>query len=227
MLNLSFSLPCSETADTDSGDNADMGMNMHKRFILPTHRLNHTLKWLVFVKMCFSFAVDDHDLDMSSYGPSSIHSSSSSHQSETMDSYDLEQVNNIFRKFSLERCFFVWFITILWTLLWIPFWWLWEKKSLCLRHLSSSSLYKSINQYYNFSLICACVYFFFSDHFVLHWPQALSETHYGRCRAFFSLVKTYCQKSLWLVEMIVASLCPLSSLALMQNRPELKSDTIF
>ncbi|XP_077069434.1 caspase recruitment domain-containing protein 11 isoform X2 [Siphateles boraxobius] len=65
-------LPCSETADTDSGDNADM---------------------------------DDHDLDMSSYGPSSIHSSSSSHQSETMDSYDLEQVNNIFRKFSLERPF--------------------------------------------------------------------------------------------------------------------------
>ncbi|XDV12724.1 hypothetical protein PO909_001319 [Leuciscus waleckii] len=65
-------LPCSETPDTDSGDNADM---------------------------------DDHDLDMSSYGPSSIHSSSSSHQSETMDSYDLEQVNNIFRKFSLERPF--------------------------------------------------------------------------------------------------------------------------
>uniref|UniRef100_A0A673NML2 Caspase recruitment domain-containing protein 11-like n=1 Tax=Sinocyclocheilus rhinocerous TaxID=307959 RepID=A0A673NML2_9TELE len=51
------------------------------------------------------FTVDDHDLDFSSYGPSSIHSSSSSHQSETMDSYDLEQVNNIFRKFSLERPF--------------------------------------------------------------------------------------------------------------------------
>ncbi|KAI2666104.1 Caspase recruitment domain-containing protein 11 [Labeo rohita] len=49
--------------------------------------------------------MDDHDLDISSYGPSSIHSSSSSHQSETMDSYDLEQVNNIFRKFSLERPF--------------------------------------------------------------------------------------------------------------------------
>ncbi|XP_016137503.1 caspase recruitment domain-containing protein 11-like [Sinocyclocheilus grahami] len=62
----------SDTADTDSGDNADM---------------------------------DDHDLDISSYGPSSIHSSSSSHQSESMDSYDLEQVNNIFRKFSLERPF--------------------------------------------------------------------------------------------------------------------------
>ncbi|XP_067238529.1 caspase recruitment domain-containing protein 11 isoform X1 [Chanodichthys erythropterus] len=49
--------------------------------------------------------MDDHDLDISSYGPSSIHSSSSSHQSETMDTYDLEQVNNIFRKFSLERPF--------------------------------------------------------------------------------------------------------------------------
>lgn len=61
---------------------------------------------------------------------------------------------------SLWRGFFLLFITILWTLLWIPFWWLWEKKSLCLRHLSSSSLYKSINQYYNFSLICACVYLF-------------------------------------------------------------------
>ncbi|KAI4822377.1 hypothetical protein KUCAC02_007929 [Chaenocephalus aceratus] len=33
----------------------------------------------------------------------SVHSSSSSHQSEGMDSYDLEQVNNIFRKLSLER----------------------------------------------------------------------------------------------------------------------------
>ncbi|XP_056309926.1 caspase recruitment domain-containing protein 11 isoform X2 [Danio aesculapii] len=55
----------SDTADTDSGDNADM---------------------------------DDHE-------PSSINSSSSSHQSEIMDSYDLEQVNNIFRKFSLERPF--------------------------------------------------------------------------------------------------------------------------
>lgn len=38
-------------------------------------------------------------------GPSSVHSSSSSHQSENMDTYDLEQVNNIFRKFSLERPF--------------------------------------------------------------------------------------------------------------------------
>ncbi|XP_022074305.1 caspase recruitment domain-containing protein 11 isoform X1 [Acanthochromis polyacanthus] len=38
-------------------------------------------------------------------GPPSVHSSSSSHQSEGMDTYDLEQVNNIFRKFSLERPF--------------------------------------------------------------------------------------------------------------------------
>ncbi|XP_073713157.1 caspase recruitment domain-containing protein 11 [Misgurnus anguillicaudatus] len=65
-------VPLSDTADTDSGDNADM---------------------------------DDHDLDMSSYAPSSIHSSSSSYQSDTMDCYDLEQVRKIFRKFSLERPF--------------------------------------------------------------------------------------------------------------------------
>ncbi|XP_062341391.1 caspase recruitment domain-containing protein 11 isoform X3 [Osmerus eperlanus] len=39
------------------------------------------------------------------HGPPSIHSSSSSHQSEGMDSYDLEQVNNIFRKLSLDRPF--------------------------------------------------------------------------------------------------------------------------
>ncbi|XP_042360139.1 caspase recruitment domain-containing protein 11 isoform X2 [Plectropomus leopardus] len=38
-------------------------------------------------------------------GPPSVHSSSSSHQSEGMDTYDLEQVNNIFRKLSLERPF--------------------------------------------------------------------------------------------------------------------------
>ncbi|XP_072299870.1 caspase recruitment domain-containing protein 11 [Eucyclogobius newberryi] len=38
-------------------------------------------------------------------GPPSVHSSSSSHQSENMDTYDLEQVNNIFRKYSLERPF--------------------------------------------------------------------------------------------------------------------------
>uniref|UniRef100_A0A4W4DMD5 CARD domain-containing protein n=1 Tax=Electrophorus electricus TaxID=8005 RepID=A0A4W4DMD5_ELEEL len=57
-----------------------------------------------------SFLVPDstrilYDTDTVSYGPPSIHSSSSSHQSEGMDSYDLEQVNNIFRKFSLERPF--------------------------------------------------------------------------------------------------------------------------
>ncbi|KAM9843995.1 caspase recruitment domain-containing protein 11 [Aulostomus maculatus] len=38
-------------------------------------------------------------------GPPSVHSSSSSHQSEGMDTYDLEQVKNIFRKLSLERPF--------------------------------------------------------------------------------------------------------------------------
>ncbi|XP_077590608.1 caspase recruitment domain-containing protein 11 isoform X2 [Stigmatopora nigra] len=38
-------------------------------------------------------------------GPSSVHSSSSSHQSECLDTYDIDQVNNIFRKLSLERPF--------------------------------------------------------------------------------------------------------------------------
>ncbi|KAM8845346.1 caspase recruitment domain-containing protein 11 [Spinachia spinachia] len=38
-------------------------------------------------------------------GPPSVHSSSSSHHSEGMDSYDMEQVNSIFRKLSLERPF--------------------------------------------------------------------------------------------------------------------------
>ncbi|XP_077396274.1 caspase recruitment domain-containing protein 11 isoform X2 [Festucalex cinctus] len=38
-------------------------------------------------------------------GSPSVHSSSSSHQSEAMDTYDMEQVNNIFRKLSLERPF--------------------------------------------------------------------------------------------------------------------------
>uniref|UniRef100_A0AAQ4PTF7 CARD domain-containing protein n=1 Tax=Gasterosteus aculeatus aculeatus TaxID=481459 RepID=A0AAQ4PTF7_GASAC len=38
-------------------------------------------------------------------GTPSVHSSSSSHHSEGMDSYELEQVNSIFRKLSLERPF--------------------------------------------------------------------------------------------------------------------------
>lgn len=48
-----------------------------------------------------SSADDSHD--RYSFGPPSIHSSSSSHQSESLDAYDLEQVNLMFRKFSLER----------------------------------------------------------------------------------------------------------------------------
>lgn len=40
-------------------------------------------------------------------GPPSVHSSSSSHQSEGMETYDLEQVNSIFRKLSLERRVFI------------------------------------------------------------------------------------------------------------------------
>uniref|UniRef100_A0A8L0DMG2 Caspase recruitment domain family, member 11 n=1 Tax=Oncorhynchus mykiss TaxID=8022 RepID=A0A8L0DMG2_ONCMY len=43
--------------------------------------------------------------EMETRGPPSLHSSSSSHQSECLDSYDLETVNNIFRKLSLERPF--------------------------------------------------------------------------------------------------------------------------
>nr|XP_060503869.1 caspase recruitment domain-containing protein 11 [Panthera onca] len=46
---------------------------------------------------------DDDSHEHCSYGPSSVHSSSSSHQSEGLDAYDLEQVNLMFRKFSLER----------------------------------------------------------------------------------------------------------------------------
>ncbi|KAJ7992001.1 hypothetical protein DPEC_G00274060 [Dallia pectoralis] len=46
----------------------------------------------------------DTDEDVSC-GPPSLHSSSSSYQSECLDSYDLETVNNIFRKLSLERPF--------------------------------------------------------------------------------------------------------------------------
>ncbi|XP_030645608.1 caspase recruitment domain-containing protein 11 [Chanos chanos] len=47
----------------------------------------------------------DEEADRFSHGPPSIHSSSSSHHSEGMETYDLEQVNNIFRKLSLERPF--------------------------------------------------------------------------------------------------------------------------
>ncbi|EPQ18392.1 Caspase recruitment domain-containing protein 11 [Myotis brandtii] len=46
-------------------------------------------------------ANDSHE--RCSFGPPSIHSSSSSHQSEGVDAFDLEQVNLMFRKFSLER----------------------------------------------------------------------------------------------------------------------------
>ncbi|XP_060799052.1 caspase recruitment domain-containing protein 11 [Neoarius graeffei] len=62
-----------------------------------------------FLPRCLDAVDSDGDcVDMDEadiYGPPSINSSSSSHQSEGMDSYDLEQVNNIFRKFSLERPF--------------------------------------------------------------------------------------------------------------------------
>uniref|UniRef100_A0A671WL87 Caspase recruitment domain family, member 11 n=1 Tax=Sparus aurata TaxID=8175 RepID=A0A671WL87_SPAAU len=47
----------------------------------------------------------EHDFHPLHHSPPSVHSSSSSHQSEGMDTYDLEQVNNILRKLSLERPF--------------------------------------------------------------------------------------------------------------------------
>uniref|UniRef100_A0A8C9FDZ6 Caspase recruitment domain family member 11 n=1 Tax=Pavo cristatus TaxID=9049 RepID=A0A8C9FDZ6_PAVCR len=49
--------------------------------------------------------LDDDSHDRHSHGAPSVHSSSSSHQSEGLDAYDLEHVNSIFRKFSLERPF--------------------------------------------------------------------------------------------------------------------------
>ncbi|XP_064415068.1 caspase recruitment domain-containing protein 11 isoform X2 [Latimeria chalumnae] len=49
--------------------------------------------------------LDDEFQDRYSCGAPSIHSSSSSHQSEGLDAYDLEQVSCMFRKFSLERPF--------------------------------------------------------------------------------------------------------------------------
>ncbi|XP_045569581.1 caspase recruitment domain-containing protein 11 [Salmo salar] len=52
-----------------------------------------------------SFDNMDYEEEMDTRGPPSLHSSSSSHQSECLDSYDLETVNNIFRKLSLERPF--------------------------------------------------------------------------------------------------------------------------
>uniref|UniRef100_A0A3P8Y5K0 CARD domain-containing protein n=1 Tax=Esox lucius TaxID=8010 RepID=A0A3P8Y5K0_ESOLU len=48
---------------------------------------------------------DFHPHEEVSCGPPSLHSSSSSYQSECLDSYDLETVNNIFRKLSLDRPF--------------------------------------------------------------------------------------------------------------------------
>lgn len=48
-------------------------------------------------------------------GPPSVNSSSSSYQSEGMDTYDLEQVNNLFRKLSLERLVFCFTFTFIFT----------------------------------------------------------------------------------------------------------------
>ncbi|CAF91640.1 unnamed protein product, partial [Tetraodon nigroviridis] len=68
---------------------------------------------LVSLTLFVSFSILDFDSDTMDtefedevqQGPPSLHSSSSSYQSEGMDMYDLEQVNKIFRKLSLERPF--------------------------------------------------------------------------------------------------------------------------
>ncbi|KAJ7403643.1 Caspase recruitment domain-containing protein 11 [Willisornis vidua] len=54
---------------------------------------------------CDALELDDDSHDRQSHGAPSVHSSSSSHQSEGLDAYDLEHVNSLFRKFSLERPF--------------------------------------------------------------------------------------------------------------------------
>ncbi|XP_068886081.1 caspase recruitment domain-containing protein 11 isoform X1 [Aphelocoma coerulescens] len=54
---------------------------------------------------CDALELDDDSHDRQSHGAPSVHSSSSSHQSEGLDAYELEHVNSIFRKFSLERPF--------------------------------------------------------------------------------------------------------------------------
>lgn len=53
----------------------------------------------VFVSPFLRLSVEDE----AQQGPPSIHSSSSSYQSEGMDTYDVEQFTKIFRKLSLER----------------------------------------------------------------------------------------------------------------------------
>ncbi|XP_059835463.1 caspase recruitment domain-containing protein 11 isoform X1 [Hypanus sabinus] len=59
---------------------------------------------------CYNFdtnqtETDDEYQERISHGPPSVHSSSSSYQSEALDACDLDHVNSIFRKFSLERPF--------------------------------------------------------------------------------------------------------------------------
>ncbi|XP_055506983.1 caspase recruitment domain-containing protein 11 [Leucoraja erinacea] len=59
---------------------------------------------------CYNFDInqtetDDEYQERISHGPPSVYSSSSSYQSEALDSCDFEHVDAIFRKFSLERPF--------------------------------------------------------------------------------------------------------------------------
>uniref|UniRef100_A0AAQ5X9Y0 Caspase recruitment domain family, member 11 n=1 Tax=Amphiprion ocellaris TaxID=80972 RepID=A0AAQ5X9Y0_AMPOC len=97
-------------SDFDS-DNMEMDLgNVLLNFVLTSDilYLNDCIYLLFFFfrafqssnSVCFFFLEDEVQR-----GPPSVHSSSSSHQSEGMDTYDLEQVNNIFRKLSLERPF--------------------------------------------------------------------------------------------------------------------------
>lgn len=96
---------CFSISDFDS-DNMEMelGNALFKHLLFVIWDTMFTFSW-----PGFSFWRKKNDPSISilssedERGPPSVHSSSSSHQSEGMDTYDLEQVNNIFRKLSLER----------------------------------------------------------------------------------------------------------------------------
>uniref|UniRef100_A0AAR2IJD0 CARD domain-containing protein n=1 Tax=Pygocentrus nattereri TaxID=42514 RepID=A0AAR2IJD0_PYGNA len=88
------------------GPSEDSGEEISEEMFLPRFKRRPNIKGIIhFTDSQSPSYHGTDDTDTVSYGPPSIHSSSSSHQSEGMDSYDLEQVNNIFRKFSLERPF--------------------------------------------------------------------------------------------------------------------------
>lgn len=72
-----------------------LGSNFHFHLFHLCHSVLDPFSFLLL------FSDDSHDRH--SHGAPSVHSSSSSHQSEGLDAYELEHVNSIFRKFSLER----------------------------------------------------------------------------------------------------------------------------